>query len=170
MCSDDTATRDSVRIPLYGRNEAIVAYTLVDVDIAEWASQWKWRVISGRYAGRWIYDRSTKSIQCIYLHREILGLTAGNPLQGDHINRVRLDNRRGNLRAVTHAVNAANRTKKAGTSSIYRGVSWSKRRRLWEVSIRHNGERLRLGYFKDEHEAGAVAKSARARISPYLPD
>ncbi len=41
----------------------------------------------------------------LYLHREIAGLTPGDGLEVDHINNDRLDNRRSNLRVLTHAQN-----------------------------------------------------------------
>lgn len=50
----------------------------------------------------------------------------GKPEKGkvtDHINRDRLDNRRVNLRHVTHGANNLNRKKKSGASSKYKGVT-----------------------------------------------
>ncbi|KAL4438982.1 hypothetical protein ABPG77_006919 [Micractinium sp. CCAP 211/92] len=41
-------------------------------------------------------------------------------------------------------------------SSQYRGVSWCKRRMLWEAAISINGKRERLGFYRQEEEAASA--------------
>jgi hypothetical protein len=71
----------------------------------------------------------------------------------DHINRDRKDNRRGNLRIVTHSQNAQNRTKRENCSSSYRGVHYDKRYRKFGVRLEIMGIRHNIGYFDDEIDA-----------------
>lgn len=71
----------------------------------------------------------------------------------DHVNRSGLDNRRANLRAASRSQNAMNQASRANTSSRYKGVSWDKYARKWDVRIRAKGRQLRLGRFTSELEA-----------------
>ncbi len=91
------------------------------------------------------------------MHREILGLALGDPLLVDHINRIRLDNRRANLRVVDRAQHAQNLSPRTGTTSSYRGVFWNTREECWEASANLNGRAHYLGRFTSEREAGIAA-------------
>jgi hypothetical protein len=78
------------------------------------------------------------------------------PLEVDHINQDKLDNRRVNLRIVTRSANHRNRRsyKKGGVGSKYKGVSWHKRDQKWRAQIvLPNGKNKFLGYFTNEQEA-----------------
>jgi hypothetical protein len=90
-----------------------------------------------------------------------------DPLLIDHINHNGLDNRRCNLRAVTHEENQRNQSKtKRKTSSRFKGVSWHKKDKCWRVSINaYRGEYL--GSF-DSEIAAAKAYDAYARSLGYL--
>ncbi len=101
------------------------------------------------------------------MHRLILGLEAGDPLQADHINRDRLDNRRANLRAVTASQNRHNQGSRPGSSSTHRGVSWSEKRGRWEASVNVNGRAHFLGRFADELDAARVASEFRREHMPF---
>ncbi len=68
----------------------------------------------------------------------------------DHINGNPSDNRIGNLRLATAAENVRNQRKRSSTTSVYKGVSWYKRKRKWIAQIRINGKSTHLGYFHDE--------------------
>lgn len=75
------------------------------------------------------------------------------PLEIDHINRVRTDNRISNLRAVSHAENMANYgTPRTNTSGV-RGVSWNKKNQCWEAKATVDGKRQHLGSFATLEEA-----------------
>ena len=56
------------------------------------------------------------------LHRMVMGLTRGDGKHVDHINGDKLDNRRCNLRIITHKQNMFNRRFKRVAKSGYRGV------------------------------------------------
>ncbi len=102
------------------------------------------------------------------MHRAVMSFSKGrisgvpNGKFVDHINHNGLDNRRANLRIVTHKQNGWNRRKTARKStSRYKGVCWSKRERMWHVQIKKNGKQITIGYFLDE-KAAARAYDAKA--------
>lgn len=154
----------AARIPLRGRNGSTRAHTVVDaVDISA-VSQWSWSLGTTGYA-----IRSLRSGGHVRLHREILGLSVGDGIEVDHINRDRLDNRRANLRIGGHPENAQNVPSRAG-SSVYRGVAWDTSRKKWQAYVRVNGKSIGLGRFQHEEEAAAAALAGRRQYLPYATD
>ncbi len=102
-----------------------------------------------------------------YMHQEIIEVPKGMVV--DHINHDGMDNRRANLRAATWAQNMRNRKKFSNSSSSkYKGVSWRKKTRKWEVLITFERKRIFLGCFRSEIDA-AKAKAAIA-IDIEIPD
>jgi hypothetical protein len=150
-------------VPLRSQGGSVRAYAIIDAADAEWVNQWRWVLNSRGYAER--HSRHGT----IALHREILGLTPGDEMEGDHINRNRLDNRRTNLRAVPKAGNRHNVPGNGG-SSQFRGVSWDRRLGKWVASVKADGKRHHLGVFSDEIEAAEAAKAGRSRYLPYAVD
>lgn len=148
-----------MEIPLRARDGSIRAYALVDDADLEWAA-WLWRLTSSGYA------RRCEGGRYLYLHRELLGLSPGDGLEGDHRNGDRLDNRRSNLRAVTRAQNSQN-IRRAPASSSHRGVSWNKAKGRWRAYVRLGGKLHHLGYFASEEDAAAGAAASRAEHMPY---
>lgn len=105
------------------------------------------------------------------MHRVILGLNTGDPREGDHINGNKLDNRRSNLRIVTHAEQMQNLMKRAPASSRFRGVYWDRGKHRWAARVRLEGKTYRLGRFRSEIEAARVADEWRLKNMPYArPD
>lgn len=155
-------------IPLCGADGTIKAYATVDMNDAEWAGQWPWHLANTGYATR--TERAGNQKQAVLLHRELLGLVPGDGLEGDHINRDRLDNRRGNLRRSTKGENRQNRTKRTGVSSRFRGVHWRPQYGKWDAEIRVNGKRTWVGRFSSEQEAGEATRRMRLTLMPYATD
>lgn len=166
MRPDDTAPDGAVLIPLRARNGSIRAYAIVDAADADWVNRYRW-ALSGGYAFRTTQVDGRK--RTLWLHREILGLTSGDGLSGDHKNRDRLDNRRSNLRPIPRPSNSQNKGVRPGSSSRYRGVSWDASRRKWVAQV-NNGRHVYLGRFDDEIEAARAARQGRARLLPYAVD
>ena len=80
--------------------------------------------------------------------------------QLDHINRIRTDNRRANLREVSHKQNGQNKSKPSNNTSGHPGVSWYKRISKWQARIMHNYKLIHLGYFTDIEDAITARKAA----------
>jgi len=165
-----TQLDDTVLIPLRRRDGSIRAYAIVDAVDAEWVNQWRWSLHAHGYA------MSTQRGRKIPLHRALLGLSTGDGLEGDHINRNKLDYRRVNLRAITKKGNSQNVPSRAGSASQYRGVSrsssgrgkpWLVRVGIWTgaATYHHYG-----GAFDDEAHAAAVARFMRAQLLPDAID
>lgn len=83
----------------------------------------------------------------MYMHGEIPEMDI------DHINGKTADNRIENLRLVTHQQNMCNRKKRSDNASGYPGVYFNKSANKWHASIRFEGKRIHLGYFKSAKEA-----------------
>jgi len=75
--------------------------------------------------------------------------------QLDHINQVRSDNRISNLREVSIAENARNRSRRLGTSTGEHGIWFDRRRYKYVAEITMNGKRVYLKRFDDIDEAVA---------------
>ncbi len=116
-----------------------------------------------RYAVRTEYPEKRKIT--VPMHRLIMGLTPGDKRVVDHINRNGLDNRRSNLRIVTHQQNSWNCRKRNNATSGYYGVCrYPSKRSPWQVKVRGLDGKLRhVGVFKTELEAAhAYDKAIRA--------
>jgi len=92
------------RIPVRAGRGRIV-WALVDEQDAGWVCARSWRlnnrgyVIARVYAGK----RKGKSRHRDQtMHRMLMGLERGDPLEVDHVDRDRLNNCRSNLRVLTH--------------------------------------------------------------------
>ena len=103
------------------------------------------------------------------MHRELLGLDPGDPRQGDHRNRDRLDNRMENLRILDPSQQAQNMERAYGTSS-YRGVSWHKQTGKWRAYVSVGRKQHYLGLFEHEEDAAEAARRGRATYLPFAID
>lgn len=114
------------------------------------------------YARRVVYDSVHGSGHplTVLMHRQVMGLTAGDKRVVDHINHNGLDNRRENLRLVSHRENAHNKRSKDSMSSRYIGVCWDKCANLWKSTIYVGNQKRSLGYFKDEDLAAVAYDNA----------
>ncbi len=95
-----------------------------------------------------------------YLHTLLTGWA-----MVDHINGDGLDNRRTNLRPVTHVENARNMRKTRGASQ-YKGVSRSTGRttNIWRARIKLPAGELRLGAFANEADAARAYDTAAREL------
>lgn len=93
------------------------------------------------------------------------------PIEVDHINKNRSDNRWINLRACTNKSgdNSQNRTKQNNKTSIYMGVSYHKRAKKWQANIKINGKNMHLGYFNTELEAKNAYDEAKLKYHSFQP-
>jgi len=106
------------------------------------------------YAERVLYVPKGRSV---IMHRTILERILGRPLLKnelvDHRNGDSLDNRRSNLRLATHAQNSQNKKRERRNTSGYKGVTWNKKSKRWQSSIKSGGKSIYLGLFVDPLEA-----------------
>jgi hypothetical protein len=91
-----------------------------------------------------------------YWHHEYL------PSLVDHKDTNPQNNNIKNLRALTKSENTRNSHKKnkKKTSSKYKGVSWSKCLKKWEVRLCLNLKSINLGYYINEDDAGQAYNDA----------
>lgn len=97
------------------------------------------------------YAQTSIGKKKVKLHRLILNL---KPFEiGDHINRLRYDNRRCNLRQVSKAVNNSNRGIRYDSRSRIKGITWQESIRKWKVQPYINGVRTYLGVYSNLEDA-----------------
>jgi len=122
---------------------------IVDAADYDWLSLLTWSTsqkASGVYACRHVKRKN------IYMHRVITNAPAGKVV--DHIDHNGLNNRRCNLRICSAADNSRNsRAKGIGRSSVYKGVSWNKRKGKWSASIKYKRKFYHIGYFDNQIDA-----------------
>lgn len=92
-----------------------------------------------------------------------LFMTGEIPVQVDHINRVKDDNRWNNLRPATQQENNYNCSNRQGTVSGLRNINWHAGTQSWMVRVRDKKISRYLGLFKDLELAEFVASEARAK-------
>jgi hypothetical protein len=132
-------------------------FALVDADVFEAVCDVLWGLDTAGYAFKRTGNINT------YLHWSVFGDVAEG-LEVDHINRDRLDNRRANLRVVTHAQNMANHAKRITNTSGYRGVKWARRQKRWVAQISVNNVRHHLGFFLEIEDAARARDAAAKRL------
>lgn len=126
---------DHAEIIIRNNRQQIIATALIDIDDVEKCMPIKWSMSQKHY------------VRCrhknISLHRFIMDYDG--PLQIDHINRNRLDNRKSNLRIVSIFVNAQNNGKE--------GVSFDKKTNKWRAEFNRYGKYFYVGSYKTKEEA-----------------
>ena len=163
-------SQDTALIPLRARDGSVRAYATVDASDADWVNQWRWHLDNRGYAVRSEYGEGFKGGRAVLLHRSLLGLEHGDGVEGDHINRVRLDNRRSNLRRLPRGLNPQNQSSFKGSSSRFRGVCWDKEKSRWLAYVYVGRRQIKLGRFVSEDEAAQAARAGRLRWFPYALD
>lgn len=111
------------------------------------------------------------------VHRLVMGLGVGDPREVDHINRIKHDNRRSNLRVVDRLGNAQNQGlhRAAGPgrrgrprTSSYRGVI-QLANGSWRAAVGSPPRRW-TATFGTEAEAAAAAAAKRRALLPFAVD
>jgi len=132
---------------------------IVDDEDYEELSKHRWYYGNG-YAVRHA-TRESKKQPKIYMHIIIMGTESG--LELDHISGDALDNRRENLRHVTHQQNLHNKAPNKRGSSQYKGVHWQKDRKRWHSCIMMDGKSVNLGRYKSEQDAAMAYNEAATK-------
>jgi hypothetical protein len=132
----------------------------------EWHALWQ-PSNNSFYAVRMIIDKDGNRRQ-LSMHREVMGLSFGDKGLVDHINHDTLDNRRSNLRIVTHAQNKQNSRCYKNNKSGYKGVSFHAPSGQYFSRIKVNGISIHLGYrLTAELSYGDYCKAALKYFGDY---
>lgn len=155
---------------MFARDGSVRAYALVDEDCYDALARYRWHFARG-YAQRLsLVSEDGLPRRRIAMHRQVLGLPAGDRRHVDHINRDRLDNRRENLRFSNAAENRQNQSAR-GAASKFRGVIWDKGTSKWIARVQLNGRPHHVGRFRSELAAALEAEALRQRLMPLAqPD
>ena len=149
------------KIALLNKSGTVTGYTIVDDDILHDMALKCPCLSPNGYAQIRIGGVTTS------LHRYIYGATLEEgtvmPAMIDHIDGNKLNNLRSNLRASNSSSNAHTKRKRSGTSSIYYGVSWCARDRLWHSKIKKDGI-ITQKYFADELDAARFYNENAIRL------
>ena len=87
------------------------------------------------------------------------------PTFADHINRVRHDNRRVNLRSVTRAENQQNIKIRSDNRSGILGVAWCRISERWTARIKVNSKTSNLGHFVKFEDAVMARYKAERELN-----
>lgn len=139
-----------ITIPLTRGYSAIVNKSDSDLSTLKWYSHIS---SNGRvYARRTVYSNGKKHYE--WLHK-VVYCRANDLLTPpkiiDHIDNNSLNNKRKNLRAVSHSQNLQNSKKQ--NRVMFKGAKYHKRDKRWRSSIRVNGKSIWLGSFNTAKEA-----------------
>lgn len=141
---------------------------IIDSDDNEKCLDINWCVA---YAGKdqrkdYYYALSRRDGKAIFLHRFIMDCPI--KMVVDHINGDTFDNRKENLRVVTHQQNCLNRRINYNNTSGTKGVVWNKKEDKWMAFIQFPGYFKNLGYFDSIDDAIVVRKEAEKNRDEYM--
>lgn len=115
------------------------------------------------------YCRNNGHESTAFVHREIMGLKIGDPLQVDHIDHNGLNNQKSNLRVCTMQQNNRNRRSSKKRSSHPKGVDFCPDCvKPWRARIIVSKKLFVLGHFLTPEEAHAAYLDAcRVRFGAF---
>lgn len=155
---------DRAEIVLYEGENTPVARAIIDLDDVAEARKYKWhRAI--RKQG--VYVETIVNGRSLLLHHLVAGKRKGMDL--DHINGEPLDNRKSNLRHLSHHANILNRTKGFGKSGRM-GVFWRKARGRWYAKIMLGGKSTTKAFDSFEDAVAWREEMERVHIGVSVSD
>lgn len=125
----------------------------VDDEDFEFLNQWTWYITGDGYVTR--HTPMKNGIRSkIMMHRQIFDII-DNDVFVDHINHIKHDNQKINLRMCTTIENRRNNKSK--------GYSFDKKLNMWQAYISIDKKQIRIGYFATEDEAKEHRKLAEIK-------
>ena len=137
-------------------------YTITDVDYLYLFENKTWGVSGNVEHRRYVAHRQAGH-NMVRIHRLIMGLSASDKREVDHINGNTLDNRKSNLRICLHSENVRNRRRNNVHTNGYKGTTFHKSKYKWQAQIGYQGKRIHLGYFDTQEEAYAAYCAAAVK-------
>lgn len=140
---------------------------LFDKEMYNIIKEYAWRLSPIGYIVA--YDPKTKTV--IYLHHLVLPNNNNNNFERDHINRDKKDNRKCNLRLISHKNNIRNGSKRHTNQNGIIGVFWREDRLCWMAYIDYDYKREYLGHYKNKKDAVITRLKAEKEIfgEEYAP-
>jgi len=136
-------------------NGAVIIFN-IDEEDRERLAQHVWYTDKLEYGFAFIGKRDTytkrRDRTKIYLHRFIIDAPADRELNVDHINGIKRDNRKANLRVVPKGYNSQNKMLITNTSG-YIGVSWHSVNRCWRARLMKQGKEIYCSLHNERVEA-----------------
>lgn len=108
-----------------------------------------WNVVRDR---RRFYVQRVTGGRVERFHRTVMGIVDPKT-QVDHRDGNGLNNRRSNLRVCDASRNQMNRGATSSNTSGFKGVSWSKKCKLWQAQITKNRKNYHLGFYDTPENA-----------------
>ncbi len=144
---------------------------IVDDEIYDYLSQWKWCSTSYGYAGRGVSkgsrSKGTLKIKGLLMHRVIWEYFNGKIPDGfniDHKDQNKLNNTLDNIRLATRSQNGINRNNFSHNTSGYKGITWHIGMKKWRAQIVHQAVNYHLGYFDDIEVAVCVRRAKEIEL------
>ena len=116
-----------------------------------------------------VYLCSNGGVKAKYVHHLVCEVFIGprlDRMEIDHIDRNKTNNCVNNLRYVTRSMNHGNRSKTGESTSRYKGVYYSTEKEKYQATIKRDGKRKSIGYYRSEKEA-ALAYDEKAEEYGY---
>jgi len=131
-------------------------YALIDKEDSELVVGYTWSKQTLGYIQAYVIGSASGGgkAKMIYLHRLLTDFP--KEMVVDHINHDRSDNRRKNLRIVTHQQNLWNRKSS-------NGVYWDKSVEIWKAKLKVDGKEHYLGASKDKQKAIAFRRAGEKK-------
>lgn len=112
------------------------------------------------------YVVGSKEGKIVLMHRIVMDAPdyKNQKLDVDHINHCTVDNRKNNLRLISHQQNLMNQKVNCNNKCKHKGIYYDKKRNKWRAEIEFNQKKYRLGRFDTIEEAIEVRKQAEKEL------